>query len=243
MVLLAVVGVLTILNVVAIVAEFHFGFHSAKGLVPFLSFDSERSLPTFVSSLLLLGSGILLAAIARYGRHDGTGSRPWAILSGLFVFLAIDEFASIHERFIQPTRNLLETSGLLYSAWIIPYGLLLLVVAAAFRRFLNDLPRALRALFLLSGAIYVFGAVGFESIGGRHFEALGARDLSYAVYYTCEEILEMVGVSVFIYALLGYIAVHLPSIMFRVEAGEWSDAPSRTAMARGLNPEEEAAAG
>ena len=64
-------------------------------------------------------------------------------------------------------------------------------------------------LFIVSGAIFVFGAIGFEMLASRQFSIHGdiSGDLMYAVFYTFEEFLEMLGIVVFIYTLLSYIAI------------------------------------
>jgi hypothetical protein len=60
-------------------------------------------------------------------------------------------------------------------------------------------------LFLVSGSIFVSGAIGFELLGGRQAELYGKDNVLYCFFYTCEELLEMLGVAVFIYTLLRYM--------------------------------------
>jgi glycosyltransferase involved in cell wall biosynthesis len=57
---------------------------------------------------------------------------------------------------------------------------------------------------IIAGLIYVTGAIGIELIGGRYSELYG-YNVTYFVITTLEELLEMVGVVVFIYALTSYI--------------------------------------
>ncbi|MCH6258321.1 hypothetical protein MLD52_17295 [Puniceicoccaceae bacterium K14] len=64
-------------------------------------------------------------------------------------------------------------------------------------------------LFVSSGLIYVSGAIGFELIAGKYDEQFGEETLMYSFLYTCEELLEMFGVALFIYALLVYIVDHV----------------------------------
>jgi hypothetical protein len=68
-------------------------------------------------------------------------------------------------------------------------------------------------LFVLSGAIFVTGAIGFEMLGGKVIQEQGFT-VEYAIYYTIEESLEMVGVVIFIFTLIGYIASHSEKIVF-----------------------------
>ena len=106
------------------------------------------------------------------------------------MFLSIDEIASIHERFVNPTKETFKTSGLLYYAWIIPYGIGLIGFIIVYSKFLFELPKDTMVLFLVSGFTFIAGAIGFEMLGGRQDELYGNRNILYSFYYTCEESLE-----------------------------------------------------
>ena len=62
-------------------------------------------------------------------------------------------------------------------------------------------------LFLISGSLFVLGAIGFEILGGWQEEIYGKFGIFYAICYTCEEFLEMLGVVIFNYSLLTYILI------------------------------------
>ena len=69
----------------------------------------------------------------------------WTRLALVFVYLSLDEALSFHERLNRPVRDLLDTSGALYYAWVIPYALfalgLLFILVTLF------LPRGLAGLW------------------------------------------------------------------------------------------------
>ena len=92
----------------------------------------EANVPTLYSSVALLSSSMLLAFIALAHKRNGSSSLPWVGLALVFLFLSVDEIASIHEKLGGPVRELLGTSGLLYFAWFIPYGIALLVFVAIY---------------------------------------------------------------------------------------------------------------
>ena len=140
----------------------------------------------------------------------------WFGLSVIFLFLSIDEIASIHERLIKPTKEAFNTSGLLYYAWIIPYGIALIVFVMVYLKFLFELPKNTMVLFLVSGVTFISGAIGFEMLGGRQAELYGANNMLYSFYYTCEESLEMIGIAIFIYTLLSYMIIQFESIKITV---------------------------
>jgi hypothetical protein len=177
------------------------------GFIALFDLDKENNVPTFYSSLALLFSAILLWLIASIHRAKKSSSYlSWLGLSIIFGYLSIDEIASIHELLLNPVRNSLHTTGLLYFAWVIPYGILFVFFATAYLRFLLRLPRKTKVLFIVSGTAFVLGALGFELLGSLQFTLHGLNNLTYSILYTCEECLEMVSIAIFIYALLDYIA-------------------------------------
>ena len=109
----------------------------------------------------------------------------------------------LHERLIVPVRSLVSGSGFLYYAWVLPYGILVALFLAVYAGFVRRLPAATRRLFLLAGALYVSGALGFELVEGLYASRAGGR--LFAALITVEECLEMLGVVLFIYALLSYL--------------------------------------
>jgi hypothetical protein len=52
--------------------------------------------------------------------------------------------------------------------------------------------------------VFVFGALGMEMVGGAYFDSHGSQNVTYVALQTVEEILEMVGIIVFIHALAEY---------------------------------------
>lgn len=210
--LLCFIAVLLLLNFATILSRFYFGFDFALGLVPLFDFGAEKNIPTLYSSLALLVSSTLLFLIALSHRRNGASYRYWFGLAFIFLFLSIDETATLHERLIKPVRALLNTSGLLYFAWVIPYGAVLIVFILTYSRFLMRLPAKTRILFCIAGTTFVTGAIGFELLGGRHYEIHGKSNTAYALFQTAEEFLEMLGVVIFIYSLLNYIVNQFGSL-------------------------------
>ncbi len=187
------------------------------GLVPLFSVGSDRNLPTFYSALALLASAGLLWLIGVASRQC-PALRPsyWYGLALVFVFLSIDEMLMLHEKMIEPLRSRLGTSGIFHYAWIIPYGAACLVLVAVYSRFLLQLPRRTSLLFIASGTVFVTGAIGFEMLGGLHFEKYGGKTIVYVALQTVEETLEMVGIVMFLYALADYLEAHLGGIHVRL---------------------------
>mgnify|MGYP003649496191 CR=1 FL=1 len=215
--LLCFIFFLLLLNFLTIISRFYFGYDFAHGLVPLFNFGAEKNIPTLYSSLALLTSSLLLMAITLFHKRNGDSYYYWQALAIIFFFLCIDETAMLHEKLIEPVRESLNTSGLLYFAWVIPYGLALLVLITTYINFLRQLPNMTMILFLVSGATFILGAIGFELFGGRHFELYGNNNATYALFQTCEESLEMLGIAIFIYTLLTYIVDQLGSFQITLK--------------------------
>lgn len=130
----------------------------------------------------------------------------------------MDEILSLHEKTIEPVRNALQTGGLFYFAWVIPASVLVLVLLLVFLGFLAHLPTRTRNLFLIAGTIYVGGALGLEMVGGYYVESDRVENIMYVILVTIEELLEMLGVIVFIHALLSYISKYIKGINLQVSA-------------------------
>jgi hypothetical protein len=179
--------------------------------------DGEGNIPTWYSAALLLISCLLLFAIARVHRHNGLGFvRHWLILSLVFLYLSLDETSQLHELSIPPIRSAFGTTGLLYYGWIVPAGICVALLVLSYRRFLRNLPTRTRNLFLLAGAVFVGGAIGIEAVSGLHASVHGEESLSYHLIITVEELLEMSGVVLFIYALMDYMGHQMSRLSFDI---------------------------
>ena len=208
---LHVIGVLIILNLLVLIAKYEFGHLKIYGLAALFTLDLEQNVPTWFSSFLILLSSMLLAVICLTPQSKADSSCfYWGSLAVLFLFLSIDEAASVHELLISPVKNFFNTSGFFYFAWVIPAMLLVLACAIIYWRFLLSLPRGIMLRMIVSAFIYVGGAVGMEMVSGAvrsyNGETEGTRSLTYEMVVILEESLEMIGMAFFIYTLLIYLA-------------------------------------
>ncbi len=190
----------------------------AEPFIRLINLDVERSIPTLFSFMMLLTCSFFLFIIASAKRKDGKSYICWLGLSVIFLFLSIDESLMIHEGLMEKLRTVLNTSGYLYFAWVIPYGIGLIAFLLAYIKFLFNLPHKTRLLFIISGFVYVSGAIGLEMIGGRYYELYGDQSLSVVILSTIEEILEMAGTVLFIYALTLYIDSELKDLRLGIKS-------------------------
>lgn len=184
--------------------------------------DFERNIPAFYSWTALLICSILVGIIA-YSKKVSCERyvNYWGALSAIFFYLSLDESIGIHEKFIEPLQDKFHTTGFLYFAWVIPGAIFVFICLLAFMRFLTALPAKTRRLFLIAGTMYVGGALGMEIVGGyyAYFHLADFplyKDMTYAVITTIEETLEMLGIIIFIYALLDYIGSYLKGVSLRI---------------------------
>jgi len=175
-----------------------------------LNVDGEYTIPSLFSSFSLLFCSVLLGLISRkklQNKDKYTGK--WIGLSVMFFYLALDETISLHEQLIHPLRKLLNATGIFYYTWVIPGLMLVIAVALIYWKFVQELPPKIKYLFFLSAIFYVGGAIGMEMINGYYSYLYDSEMFVYEILVTIEEFFEMLGVVVFIYALLCYIKLDL----------------------------------
>ena len=168
--------------------------------------DREWNVPTLFAAMNLFFCSVLLCIIALAKKKERNQFyHYWITLSIIFFYLFMDEIIQLHEESIRPLRNMLHTSGIFFFAWIIPASIFLLIFFIIYLKFLISLSSKIRLLFIISGSLYLLGAIGGEVIGGQYQTIHGISNLTYALITDFEEFLEMVGILVFIYTLLSYI--------------------------------------
>jgi hypothetical protein len=198
------------------IARIVFGHSRIFGLVHLLNVDAENNWPSWWSASLLLVSAVLLGLIAAAElRRRGRYRRHWFALSLIFAWLSFDEASEWHEGFIEPLQLALDPPPIFFFAWVIPGMGLVAVLALLYWGFMRALPRATARLFHLSALVFLTGALGVEMIGGWYYSRPGPPDLIYVAITHVEEILEMLGVSTFVYALLVHIRSEQLEILVR----------------------------
>ncbi len=188
--------------------KFFLGHDYVFGFVKKFSLDGEANYPTWFASFLLLSCSFFLFLIARQKRGmKDPFYKKWFVLALIFFALSIEEIAGFHELIFMQTRYEfgLEFSGAFFFSWVIPALIIVTVITLSYIKFLFHLPRRTKFLFILSGSIYTFGALGFEMLGGVLFETYGYESFIYAFTTNIEECLEMIGLILFLYSLMSYL--------------------------------------
>lgn len=212
-----VLSVITVSLAIAHVISYlliQFVFHGENHLTQILdrlfNLMNEANFPTFFSAGLLLSASAILYFIYKSEKSINKKLSPkyWLVLSFVFLFLCLDESLQLHDELVETIRSRFtgNMSGYLYEGWVIPYAGLVLIVGAYFLNFVLRLPAKTRNLFILSGFIYVGAALGLEFFEGYEEKLNGSETFTFWFYNTVEEICEMGGLIIFIYALLDYLA-------------------------------------
>ena len=195
---------LVITHVIGVLMKFVFGHNSVYGLVPFFNLDAEQNAPTFFSSCLFLINSILLFIMWKVREITDKRQWIWLLLSGISCFLAIDEFAEIHERFSEPVKLGIPISSFLDIAWVIPYGIGTVLLLTLITPFFRQINKKIRRWFGVSVLTYLTGALGFEMIGAWYVSTR-PFDIVCGFLIMFEESLEMMGLIMLIYTLLSLL--------------------------------------
>jgi hypothetical protein len=180
--------------------------------------DEENNLASYYQIVTLQFCALLLALTswAKRGASDRYYLH-WRALALIFLLLSVDEAASLHEATAEHLRGALHMGDYFHFAWVVPAIVFVLIVAISYLRFLLSLPAGTGWLFVIAGAFYVGGAVGMEIVGGHLRKLHGEQSPQYAAGTVAEEVLEIIGVWIFIYALLSYLSRQVKELRIEFE--------------------------
>ena len=175
-----VVVAIAVVAVGGLAAEFIDGPVSAR-----FNLDYEWGVPAFVSSLLLFATSACLFQLS------GRLSRPHAprLFALLLAVAAIDELSSVHE-------SLEASLGIDWQKLYLPGALVTAILGAML---LVELPtRRARVLFALGGAAWLAS----QTLEFLQWDALDRPVSAYVPMMISEEVLEMAGTALILFATL-----------------------------------------
>ena len=209
--------ILTILSTGIQIGKYVFDYR--ENWTKMFNLDREMNLPAWYSALMLGFCALLLRIIAQGKKQQGDRySDDWRLLSTIFTILAFDEVLSIHEILIIPdVSKALNLPWFLHSMWVIPGAIFVLWFGKHYWQFSQHLPYKSRQHFFLAAAIYVGGALVMEAVGSHIAEWQGQQNITYALIATVEEVMEMIGIVVFIYGLLFYLQQWMPNLLVQID--------------------------
>lgn len=190
--------ILTLWQTASIISQFHIDGDPLRRFRRLIDFESKMNISTWFLSMLLFFAAVPLALIAAAKSRDDY-KLHWAVLSGIFVILAIDESSQMFER------------KLFYLTMVI-------IIGVTYLRFVLALPSKTRLWVILSAGVYITGAMGLDGAGVFVGQIHGRFSFEYHVMVTLEEMTEMIGVSMFILTITDYLKTHhQPRLMLHVD--------------------------
>lgn len=180
-------------------------------------FDPSRaqSIPRFYSAITLLLCSGLFSTIAVAKKGDGTRSfLYWLGLALIFLFLAITKITAVHESLSAPLRSIFNISKIQF--YVYTYGIVLLVLPVFYLKFLLNLPRRIMLLLFIGGSTFIMGAFGLDLVVAYLGKSIDHHTMTYIGLTSLEELTEMSGVILLVYALLSYMSSELKWIRVKI---------------------------
>ena len=187
-----------------------FFFFDNAILVKLFDVVKEKNFPSLFSTIQLLFSGYMLMEVCKKST-DKLLKYYWKCLSYIFYFLAFDEWFTVHDIL---GKVLYKKAGYLGDVlgWTLMYMGIMVLFAIWSIKFLIKLPRQIAFYFVLSGCMFLLGAIGFELLAKAavisHF-SLSFSSLQIYSFGLVEEGLEMLGIWGFNIAIFTYLSSHL----------------------------------
>lgn len=197
----ATLAFLVLLSAAALAIEEAADVRALGRIRTFFALRDENNLPNWWATVLLLGSAALCAMLSVNGEVVEKDTRRWVQLSATLVLMSLIEATQLRESLLRPAREVLNTSGVLYYPWVILGGIAVVAAIAHFLPFVRSQAPVLRNRIILSGAVYVFGALVLEMVGGEIVSS-DRGDLAFVVVQELEEIAELTGLTLLVTGLL-----------------------------------------
>jgi hypothetical protein len=175
-------------------------------LIPGLAVIDSSRLELGLSEILFGLSGAALLAVSIRVSRRRSGWYWWG-LTGLFALLFVTKASGAFWRVEASLRSLDDSAGwfgwqrssLVLVATQVTLGAL---VGLVFLRWVVTLPRSVKWRMLVSGILFVSGAVGAEAVSEWVWSVHGPASVQYVVSDSLETVLETTGLIVFVDGLL-----------------------------------------
>jgi hypothetical protein len=215
-ILLTIIAVLAALHIAQMIAYYVINDPNRFDFIELIDFDYEANLPSLYSMFaIILCSGVLFMIASGKRKTQQPYRFHWQLLAWIFLFLGLDEGASLHEDLGDTIEEFFTASGYLYFPWVIPYTGLAVLLALFYFRFLLHLPRPVMIRFIVAGGLFLTGALGLEMISANEADINGTTTITYSILYTIEELCEMIAIVVFLQTLLEYYSREFGALTIR----------------------------
>jgi hypothetical protein len=173
----------------------------------FVDVNGEGNLPTWYSVVLLAASAAAVWTIGQQRRRSRTAdASAWCVLALVVAVMSLDEMVSLHEAAGKAISDRVDLPVLGKYAWIVPGGVAAIGAARVLHRAVRSVPPLTRRRLVGAASVFIGAALGVEVLealllnDGRNYLGDGMHVLTGA-----QECFEMLGVVLFLYALLGEV--------------------------------------
>lgn len=174
-------------------------YHEELTFLNVLYVNSNDNLPKWYSSMLLTLAGVLLYLIAQKNRAPKSHFFSWVLLSFTFFFLSLAKTTSFDQSFFGTIRMGLRVVGIQIAPFL--FGVLLIALFLfLFAPFFFMMEGKVKKYVAISVIVYVFVSLFFDVLSSQFYHAQGR--VWYVLLSGCEELCEMIGTIIFLYALL-----------------------------------------
>lgn len=189
-------------------------FYEKNGVIFELSnrfdLDDEVSVPTWFSQFVLLVFG-LSAFVAAFFQTHKPNKILWTTLGFIGVAFSVDESASLHEFLLQTIHVLFyqdSKSTITVNAWLLVLPLITIMALILLTLIVKYLPKRTALLMLAGGSLFLVGAVGVDLLNVAIDESSFSNQ---GVAVAGEELLEMSGSIISVFAVLDYLENNYPT--------------------------------
>lgn len=191
-------------------------------LAYWFNLNVEKHFGALFSTSLILFASLLMCIAAFRAKSKKLMMIGWFMIAGILLFMACDEFFSIHER--AGAMAGIESQG--YGTQVLPSWVRVMAVVVGLLCipmgfFWWMLPRGLRIRTVISAGVFLGGAMGVEIISSAFVMQQGTENFGFYVLVAIEEGMEMFGILILIDAML----LHLLPATAKAAASEEVEAP------------------
>ena len=175
---------------------------------------NEWNIPTFVTIIYWLINAALFFIISTNKTYSFSTGLKWKVLSLVFLVLAADEYRGYHELISGHLREYFNLHGIFFYAWVIPYGMVFIILSIFFFPALKLLNKDTRILFYLSAIVFLSGSIGLEMLEGWITDnGYESQIILFNIIETIEETLELIGLAILTSACLSVLVIETNTLV------------------------------
>ncbi len=184
-----------------------------------LSLNDEANVPTSFAFLQLVVCALAAAAVAALVRRQGRpGAAHWLGVAAALLAVGFDELLTLHER-LNDSMTARTGASSLSQAWVIPALVVVAVLTVVFVPFVRRLPPPVRRRVVVAAALFVGGAALFEMAGALYSDHVSGWWFTWMLFWTAEEVCELVAVALMLSAILRHARDHLDPVTLELGTG------------------------